>query len=56
MNKEHLATDLETLFVEIITEERILRLNKAMQMVYGGETPRGAVYSENGQLVHSIGG
>ena len=48
--------NLETLFVEIITEERILRLNKAIQMVYGGEMPRGAVYAENGQLVHAIGG
>ncbi len=56
MNKEHLATDLETLFVEFITEERILRLNKAIQMVYVGEMPRGTVYSENGQLVHAIGG
>lgn len=56
MIDEHLATDLETIFVEIITEERILRLNKAIQIVYGGEIPRGAVYSENGQLVHAIGG
>ncbi|MDE6535250.1 MAG: hypothetical protein K2K82_04480 [Muribaculaceae bacterium] len=56
MNKEHLATDLETLFLEIITEERILRLNKAIQMVYGGDMPRGAIYLENGQLVHVIGG
>lgn len=47
---------LETLFVEIITEERILRLNKAIQMVYGGEIPRGAIYSENGRLVHAIEG
>ena len=39
---------LETLFIDIITEERILRLNKAIQMVYNGEMPRGAVYSENG--------
>lgn len=54
MANEHLATDLETLFVEFITEERILRLNKAIQMVYGGEMPRGAVYLENGQLVHAI--
>lgn len=50
-------TDLETLFVEFITEERILRLNKAIQMVYGGgDMPRGAVYSDNGQLVHAIEG
>ena len=48
-------TDFETLFVEFITEERILRLNKAIQMVYGGEMPRGTVYSENGELVHAIG-
>ena len=47
---------LETIFVEFITEERILRLNKAIQMVYGGEMPRGAVYSEQGQLVHAIEG
>ena len=47
---------LETLFVEIITEERILRLNKAIQMIYGGEMSRGAVYLENGQLVHAIEG
>ena len=56
MANEHLATDLETIFVEFITEERILRLNKAIQMVYGGKMPSGAVYSESGQLVHSIGG
>lgn len=49
-------TDLETLFVEFITEERILRLNKAIQMVYGGKIPSGAVYSDNGQLVHAIEG
>lgn len=48
-------TDLETLSVEFITEERILRLNKAIQMVYGGEMPRGAVYSKNGDLVHVVG-
>ena len=53
MTNEHLATDLETLFVEFITEERILRLNKAIQMVYGGVMPRGEVYSERGQLVHA---
>lgn len=47
--------DLETIFVEIITEERILRLNRAIQMVYGGDIPRGAVYSENDKLVHAIG-
>lgn len=46
----------ETLFVEIITEERILRLNQAIQMVYGGEMPRGAIYSEYGKLVHAIEG
>jgi len=56
MRKEHLATDLETLFVELITEERILRLNKAIQMVYGGVMPHGAIYSENGRIVHAIGG
>lgn len=49
-------TDFETLFVEFITEERILRLNKAIQAVFGGEMPHGAVYSENGELVHAIGG
>ncbi len=27
MTNEHLGTDLETLFLEIITEERIIRLN-----------------------------
>ncbi len=54
MANEHLATDSETLFLEIITEERVIWLNKAIQMVYGGEIPHGAVYSENGQLVHAI--
>lgn len=33
MANEHLATDSETLFLEIITEERVLRLNKAIQLV-----------------------
>lgn len=47
-------TDLETLFLEIITEERVIRLNKAIQLVFGGKMPHGAVYSENGQLVHAI--
>lgn len=55
MNNEQPTTDFETLFAEFITEERILRLNKAIQMVYGGEMPRGAVYSENGYLVHAVG-
>lgn len=49
-------TDLETLFVKFITEERILRLNKAIQKIFGGEIPRGAVYSENGELIHAVGG
>lgn len=48
-------TDLETLFVEFITEERILRLNKAIQMVYGGKIPSGAVYSEEGEVVFGNG-
>ena len=56
MIDEHLATDLETLFVEFITEERIRRLNRAIQMVDGGDRPRGVVYLENGQLVHAIKG
>lgn len=47
--------NLESIFVEIITEERIIRLNKVIQMVYGGEIPRGAIYSENDKLVHAIG-
>lgn len=51
MNKKHLATDLETLFLEIITEERVLRLNKAIQLVFGGKMPGGAIYSENGEVV-----
>lgn len=55
MANEQLATDLETIFVEFITGERVLRLNKAIQIVYGGDIPRGAVYSENGHLVHAIG-
>lgn len=49
-------TDFEKVFEKVITEERILRLNKAIKMVYGGEMPCGAVYSENGQLVHAVGG
>lgn len=56
MNKEHLVTDLETLFVEIITEEKVIRLNQAIQSVYGGKMPSGAIYSKNGQLVHAIEG
>lgn len=55
MNKEHLATDLETLFVEIITEERIIRLNQAIQSVYGGKMPSGAIYSEEGEVVFGNG-
>lgn len=51
MNKEHLATDSETLFLEIITEERVLRLNKAIQLVFGGKMPGGAIYSERGKVV-----
>lgn len=44
-------TDLETLFLEIITEERVLRLNKAIQFVFGGKMSGGAIYSENGKVV-----
>lgn len=51
MTNEHLETDLETLFLEIITEERVLRLNKAIQLVFGGKMAGGAVYSESGELV-----
>lgn len=56
MKEKQSMTDLEKLFEKSITEERILCLNKAIQMVYGGEMPHGAVYSENGQLVHAIRG
>lgn len=55
MTKEHLETDLETLFLEIITEERILRLNKAIQLVFGGKMPGGAIYSEEGAVVFGNG-
>ena len=48
-------TDLETLFLEIITEERVLRLNKAIQLVFGGKMPCGAIYSEEGAVVFGNG-
>lgn len=44
-------TDLETLFLEVITEEIVIRLNKAIQLVFGGKMPVGAIYSENGKVV-----
>lgn len=55
MTNEHLATDSETLFLEIITEERVLRLNKAIQLVFGGKMPGGAIYSEEGAVVFGNG-
>ncbi len=55
MTNEQLATDSETLFLEIITEERILRLNKAIQFIYGGKMPGGAIYSEEGAVVFGNG-
>lgn len=55
MTKEHLATDSETLFLEIITEERVLRLNKAIQLIFGGKMPDGAIYSEEGEVVFGNG-
>ena len=51
MANEHLATDSETLFLEIITEERVIRLNKAIQHVFGGKIPGGAIYSEENEVV-----
>ena len=48
-------TDLETLFLEIITEERITRLNHAIKSVYGGDIPCGAIYSEEGEVVFGNG-
>lgn len=48
-------TDLETLFLEIITEERVLRLNKAIQLVFGGKMPGGAIYSEESEFVFGNG-
>lgn len=48
-------TDLETLFLEIITEERVLRLNKAIQLIFGGKMPGGAIYSEEGAVVFGNG-
>jgi hypothetical protein len=48
-------TDLETLFLEIITEERVLRLNKAIQLIFGGKVPGGAIYSEEGEVVFGNG-
>ena len=48
-------TDLETLFLEIITEERVLRLNKAIQLIFGGKMPCGAIYSEEGAVVFGNG-
>ncbi len=53
MTNEHLVTDSGTLFLEIITEERVLRLNKAIQLVFGGKMPGGAIYSENGKVVYA---
>lgn len=53
MNREHLATDLETLFVEIITEERILRLNRAIEKVYGGKVAGGQILDEEGKVIYS---
>ncbi len=44
-------TDLETLFLEIITEERVLLLNKAIHVVFGGKMPGVAIYFENGKVV-----
>lgn len=55
MANEHLATDLETLFLEIITEERITRLNQAIQSVSRGKMPSGAIYSEEGEVVFGNG-
>lgn len=55
MKKEHLGTDLETLFLEFLTEERVLRLNKAIQLVFGGKMPGGAIYSEEGTVVFGNG-
>lgn len=55
MKKEHLGTDSETLFLEIITEERVLRLNKAIQLIFGGKMPGGAIYSEEGEVVFGNG-
>ncbi len=55
MTNEHLETDLETLFLEIITEERVLRLNKAIQLIFGGKMPGGAIYSEEGEVVFGNG-
>lgn len=55
MANEHLATDSETLFLEIITEERVLRLNKAIQLVFGGKILSGAIYSEEGAVVFGNG-
>lgn len=48
-------TDLETLFLEIITEERVLRLNKAIQLIFGGKMPGDAIYSEEGEVVFGNG-
>lgn len=55
MANEHLATDSETLFLKIITEERALRLNKAIQLVFGGKMSGGAIYSEKGAVVFGNG-
>lgn len=44
-------TDSETLFLEIITEERVIRLNKAIQHVFGGKIHGGAIYSEENEVV-----
>lgn len=48
-------TDLETLFLEIITEERVIRLNRAILLVFGGKIPGGAIYSEEGEVVFGNG-
>lgn len=55
MTKEHLGTDMETLFLEFITEERIIRLNQAIQSIFGGKMPNGAIYSEEGEVVFGNG-
>lgn len=48
-------TDLETLFLEIITEERVLRLNKAIQLIFDGKMSGGVIYSEEGEVVFGNG-
>lgn len=56
MEKEHLFTSYfmeNSKYIKFITAEHLLRLNKAIEKVYGNKVKGGKMSDENGRIVYT---